>query len=261
MPKISTSNDTVRSLRGLHLYHAGWSNCSMRVRMTLEEKGLPWTSHHLDTRRGEHISAEYFSINPKGLVPVLVHDGDVWTESCDIIRYLDDSWPRPRLTPAGDAELAQQAKWMNLASSIHVSAIKTFIYASTAANRRRRTDAEIERYRALQTDPELLAFHARNCSDAGISETDQRVAGQQLHDVFLLLDKRLEEHRWLAGDEFTLADITWVPLHYTLQRAGFDFARYANVGRWVQAIGQRKSFRNAVLRWFDGPPATPAATT
>ena len=260
MPKIRAQNAAVRELKGLHLYHAGWSNCSMRVRMILEEKGLQWTSHHLDTRRGEHITPEYFGINPKGLVPALVHDGDVWIESCDIIRYLDDSYPEPRLTPADALQQAQQSEWMSLAAAIHVSAVKTFIYAATAANRRRRTGAEIERYRALQTDAELLAFHAKNSSDAGISVAERQHAEQQLRDAFGALDRQLREHRWLAGDNFTLADVTWVPLHYTLLRSGFDFDHYPYVAAWANVITQRASFQNAVLRWFDGPPQTSAAT-
>ena len=90
MPRVETKNEVARALTGFHLYHAGWSNCSMRVRMVLEEKGQEWISHHFDTRKGEHISPEYFGIHPKGLVPALVHDGEVWIESNDIIDYLDD---------------------------------------------------------------------------------------------------------------------------------------------------------------------------
>ena len=77
MPIVEPTNLTVKDLEGLHVYHSGVSNCSMRVCMTLEEKGLPWTSHHLNILRKEHITPEYFGINPNGLVPTLVHDGKV----------------------------------------------------------------------------------------------------------------------------------------------------------------------------------------
>ena len=42
---VDPTNKSVTELRGLHLFHADISNCSMRVRMALAEKGLPWTSH------------------------------------------------------------------------------------------------------------------------------------------------------------------------------------------------------------------------
>ena len=253
MPKITPRNDAVRKLKGLHLYHAGWSNCSMRVRMVLEEKELPWMSHHLNTRTGEHITPEYFGINPNGLVPALVHDGDVWIESCDIIHYLDDVYPEPRLTPDDDKQLSKLLDWMNLASAIHVKAVKTYMYAARPGARRRKTPAELERYHRLQTNEELLAFHARNSSIDGISAVDRSNAEYLLHEAFAKLDACLGEQRWLAGDDFTLADITWVPLHYTLERAGLLFARHANVMTWASAIAARPSFQRAVVEWFDGP--------
>ena len=224
----------------------------MRVRITLEEKELPWISHHLNTRMGEHITPEYFGINPKGLVPALVHDGDVWIESCDIIRYLDNVFPETRLTPTDDKQLADLSEWLGLASAIHVNAVKTYIYASRPSDKRRKTLVEMERYRSLQTNEELLAFHAKSSSDDGISETDRAKAEFLLHDAFAKLDISLGERRWLVGDDFTLADITWVPLHYTLERAGFLFSAHENVVNWARGIAARRSFQKAVVEWFDG---------
>lgn len=253
MPRITPRNRAVRELRGLHLYHAGWSNCSMRVRMTLEEKNLQWVSHHLNTRIGEHITPEYFGINPNGLVPTLVHDGEVWIESCDIIRYLDDLYPEPPLTPANGEQIAELAQWLNLASAIHVTAVKTYIYATRPHDKRGKTRDELERYRSLQTNEELLAFHARSSSEDGISEADRTTAENLLHDAFEMLNTRLRQHRWLVGDDFTLADITWVPLHYTLERAGFSFAPHEHVTTWAGNAAARPSFQKAVAQWFDGP--------
>ncbi len=45
---IKPTNKSVESFKGLHLYHAGFSNCSMRVRIALEEKKLAWTNHLVD---------------------------------------------------------------------------------------------------------------------------------------------------------------------------------------------------------------------
>jgi GST-like protein len=253
VPQITAQNETVRAVKGIHLYHAGWSNCSMRVRLTLEEKGLAWTSHHLDTRVGEHITAEYFAIHPYGLVPALVHDGDVWIESSDIIRYLDDTFPEPRLTPADDEGLKKLAEWRKLASEIHVSAVKTYVYASGANNRRRKSSAELQHYRSLQTNDELLEFHARSSSATGITSQDLATAEKLLQVAFTRLDQHLGAHEWLAGNQFTLADITWVPLHYTLEQVGFSFAPYPNVLTWVRKIAERPSFNKAVVEWFKGP--------
>ena len=221
--------------------------------MTLEEKGLEWTSHHLDTRAGEHITPEYFGIHPYGLVPALVHDGEVWIESADIIRYLDDTFPQPQLTPQDETGLAELKEWQDLASAIHVTAVKTYIYAAGSNARRRKTEAELERYRSLQTNEELLSFHTKSSSNEGISGRDRDKAERLLHDAFAKLDSHLGKNRWLAGDDFTLADITWLPLQYTLERAGFSFAGHTNVLAWAHAIALRPSFKKSIVDWFDGP--------
>jgi len=253
MPKISPSNKTACELRGLHLFHAGWSNCSMRVRMTLEEKGLSWTSHHLNTRVGEHITPAYFGIHPNGLVPTLIDDGDVWIESADIIRYLDETYPGPRLVPDDEAGAEMLLHWTRLASDIHVTAVKTYVYSNRSRSHRGKSASDLNLYRKLQPDKELLEFHSRCSSAEGLTEDDRQNAKQVLHAAFAELNAHLSENRWLAGENFSLADITWVPLHYTLARAGFSFSGYVNVTSWAQAIATRSSFNEGVVKWFDGP--------
>ena len=54
MPLYPSPNAEVKGFRGLHLYHFVMSNCSQRVRIALEEKGLPWVSHHLNLGMNEH---------------------------------------------------------------------------------------------------------------------------------------------------------------------------------------------------------------
>lgn len=254
MPRIPCRNSLVTTMRGLHLFHAGWSNCSMRVRMTLEEKGLPWTSHHLDTRKGEHITADFFSINPNGLVPVLVHDGQVWIESADIIEYLDETFDNPPLQPDDEDARQRMSAWLQLASELHVAGVKTYIYCSRPRRQSRESAAQLALYRSLQTNRTLLEFHTRNAADGGLGETACRSAERLLRTAFGDLDRRLAAHTWLAGDEFSLADIAWLPLHFTLQRAGFDAGAYTGVNRWAEAIAARPSFAKAVLDWYQGPP-------
>ena len=64
----------------LELYHNNISVCAQKVRVVLAEKNLPWTSHQLSLVRGEHLTPEFKKINPRGVVPVLVHDGHAIVE-------------------------------------------------------------------------------------------------------------------------------------------------------------------------------------
>ena len=89
----------------LKLYHARWSLCSQMVRVAMEEKGLSYESNLIKLcdqyPEGENLSPEYLAINPKGIVPSLDLDGEIVTESTNIIKRLNslsgendmDLWP------------------------------------------------------------------------------------------------------------------------------------------------------------------------
>ena len=57
----------------LELYHNNVSVCAQKVRIVLAEKDVPWTNHHLSLAMGEHLTPQFKAMNPRGVVPVLVH--------------------------------------------------------------------------------------------------------------------------------------------------------------------------------------------
>jgi len=246
---VTPTNNSVTELEGLHLFHADISNCSMRVRIVLAEKNLPWTSHHLDLRKKETMTADYFGIHPKGLVPTLVHDGVVQIESNEIIEYLDERFPDPPLQPASPLERQEVKDWLRTATEIHVPAVKTLIYTRKIGKVLRKTPSEDAIYRSLQRDPDLLAFHGRASFGDGLPKEDVEAAEQTLLRLFDRAESELERHQWLVGDHFTLADVSWVPLHFTLIGVDFPFYHYPRVSAWADAIRERPSFQEGVLRW------------
>lgn len=249
---ITPRNKAVTEYRGLHLYHFSQSNCSMRVRMTLEEKGLEWTSHHVHLHKGENVTPEYFGIHPKGLVPALVHDGVLIIESTDIIDYLDRQFPDPPLRPPGETGRADAVeRWMRVAADNHIH-VKTYMFAHSLGDIMAKTEADLAVYRGLQDNEELLQFHEENSSQEGLSPARISRSTQVLSDCFADIDRALDGQPWLTGGAFSLADITWVPLHVSLDKAGFPFHRYANVARWKDGVRARPSFSRAVLDWTGG---------
>ncbi|MGH7168629.1 MAG: glutathione S-transferase family protein, partial [Nitrospiraceae bacterium] len=246
---IATQNEQVRGFKGLHVYHSAISNCSMRVCMTLEEKGLPWTSHHLDLAKHETHTPEYFSINPNGVVPTLVHDGVVIIESDDIIEYIDERFPDPPLVPNGAGMKEKVHAWVKLATGMHIKAVKTFIYENRVRGMLMMSDEMKAQYRRLQTNPALLEFHAKASSSAGFSREEIATAGRTLQENFSRVDAALGEGKWIAGDKFSLADIAWVPLHFTLIGAGFSFDPYPRLPAWADANRERPGFQRGILKW------------
>jgi glutathione S-transferase len=86
---------------GVHVLHYSGSSCSQKLRIFLNLKGIPWESHPVDLHANENFTPWFLGINPRGLVPVLVHDGAVHIESNDIITYLEKTFPTPRLISSG----------------------------------------------------------------------------------------------------------------------------------------------------------------
>ncbi|MDE0111175.1 MAG: glutathione S-transferase family protein [Albidovulum sp.] len=247
MAVIVPTNKSVEKLEGIHLYHGHISNCSMRVRMTLVEKGLPWTSHHLDLKKKENISDEYFGINPNGLVPTLIDDGVVHIESNDIIAYLDEAYPDPPLRAVGSEE--EMLEWLRLAASIHVPAVKPYVYATMIQKKVKKTAEEQKKYDELQQNEELKKFHSKHAGESAFGEEDVAKALGILEECFAKLENALEDRDCIMGDRFTLADISWLPLHFVLIGCGYPFERYPNILRWAGALGSKESYKEGILKW------------
>ena len=246
MVVVVPKDKSVEALEGLHLYHGAISNCSMRVRMTLIEKGLDWTSHHLDLKKKENISDDYFAINPNGLVPTLIHDGVVHIESNDIIDYLDETYPEPSLRAADNETMLE---WLRLAGSIHVPAVKPYVYATVIAKKVKKTAEEEKKYSELQQNEELKKFHSKHAGTSQFGGEDLAKAEAILKDCFDKLEAALDGNDWVMGDQFTLADISWIPLHFVLIGCGYPFENYPNITRWAAAFREKKSFQDGIIKW------------
>ena len=77
-PQMSTAR---QSLPMLQLYHYDTSTCSQKVRLVLAEKRLPFESRIVNLRRNENLAPDYLALNPNGVVPTLIHDGQVICDS------------------------------------------------------------------------------------------------------------------------------------------------------------------------------------
>ena len=91
----------------LTLYHFNYSIYSQKIRMVLEEKNVSdWESKEVDLFNGGQFDPEYLKLNPKGVVPTLLHNECVMTESTLIIEYLKEIFAETPLKPADAAERA-----------------------------------------------------------------------------------------------------------------------------------------------------------
>ena len=93
------------------LYHHGSSVCAAKVRLAMAEKNLEWDGVYIDILKGEQFDPEYLKLNPKAVVPTLIHDDTVIPDSTVIIEYLDHLQPETSVHPIDPWERAQSRYW------------------------------------------------------------------------------------------------------------------------------------------------------
>jgi len=261
---IPTDNSRVRALKGLHLYHAAISNCSQKVRFCLDEKGLEWQSHTVNLQKSEHLTPEFLSINPRGVIPVLVHDGVVIVESSDIIAYIESRFPSPPLSPRAPEDCALLEAWMTLWDETQPH-IKTVTHAGRIGGFRRAAgrlpiELAMARDNGLQ-NPELAEFLAELASAEGLSPDRVAAAREAVQDRLERLEVCLSAYEWLAGPSFSLADLAWSIDVHRFQFLEMSLDAYPSVRRWYQAIRSRPAFERMVVAYEQAAlkAMTPAA--
>src|ERR1700730_17085480 len=113
----------------LAISHNNLSVCAQKVRVVLAEKNLPWTNHHVSLARGEQLTPQFKTMNPRGVVPVLVHDGNTIVESSVISVYWEEFFPPPPLMPKSPVERATMRLWCKLPDDILHMACATVSFA------------------------------------------------------------------------------------------------------------------------------------
>lgn len=96
----------------LELYHHGSSVCAAKVRFALAEKGVVADKlHYVDILKGEQFDLDFLKINPKAVVPAMVHDGNIINESTVICAYVNDAFDGPALAPDDALDRARIRIW------------------------------------------------------------------------------------------------------------------------------------------------------
>ncbi|PML76863.1 maleylacetoacetate isomerase [Enterovibrio norvegicus] len=104
----------------MKLYDYNKSSASYRVRIALNLKGLSYQTQVVSLLDGDQKGDAYLALNPTGLVPSLVDNGQVLTQSLAIIEYLEETYPSPSLLPADRSMRAKcRALAYDIACDIH----------------------------------------------------------------------------------------------------------------------------------------------
>lgn len=242
----------------LELYHFSLSVCAHKVRMTLGEKQLPWTSRIVDLHAGAQFAPEYLRLNPNAVVPTLVHDGAVITESTIICEYLDDAFPATPLRPGDPCGRAQLRHWTKLVDEGLHAACGTLTIAAAAGMRAERIRAAgqtIEAYVAQIPDA-ARRDRQHQVLRLGLQAPGVAPAWQLFLRTLHRMDDTLGTAPYLAGTTISLADTALAPyvLRLDMMQLLDTIPTIPRVLEWYQRMRQHRGF-GEILHYISVPEA------
>jgi glutathione S-transferase len=240
--------------KGIHFIHYMGSSCSQKVRIFLNLKEINWESHTIDLLANENVEPWFLGINPRGLAPVLVHDGAVHIESNDIIQYLEKMFPEPRLIPLGHEK--EVAALLKHEDDLHLD-LRTlsfrFVFNPPGPPK---TSEQLKKYRTNGTgtvrgqkdgDRDIQLEWWERTAKEGYTDERTRAAAHRFRAEFEALENALAKHRYLLGQDLTVLDIAWFIYAHRLSLAGYPFARlHPRVDAFVERLRARPEFAKEV---------------
>jgi len=213
------------------------------VRICLWEKGLEFSEKKLDLFKGDQLTAQYKELNPNGVVPTLVHDGEVIIDSSVIIEYLDELFPEIPLSPATPVGRAHMREWMRFFEEVAAPAVRVPSY-----------NRVFLRHFQKMTEEEFIAFGESKplrkdfflkMGRKGYSDEEMRQAERRLRMTIERMESQLQHSEpWLLG-AYSLADICIIPVMVRLNDIGLSklWADCANVGEWFSRFLERDALQ------------------
>jgi glutathione S-transferase len=235
------------------LYHFGFSTCSQKVRLVLAEKGIDFESHEINLIAGGQHDPDYVKLNPKHVVPTLVHDGHVLVESSLIIAYLDDAFPDPPLRPADALGRYAVGRWIQRVDDALHPAAPIVTFAIGPRNAILQQPAEVrEANIAGIPDPAARATR-RSVIEHGVAAPEFAGALGVFLETLDAMEADLADRPWLSGERFGLADATLLPYVLRLEHLAMDPLLDASVrprvADWFARVKALPSYAAAVEAW------------
>ena len=240
----------------IELYHHGSSVCAAKVRFVLAEKSLEWTGHYIDILTGEQFSPAYMKLNPKAVVPTLIHDGIVIPESTVICEYLDEVFEQAPLKPVSAVERAKMRLWTKAVDEDVHPACAEITFASCHRHIVGRLGPDGVKKFLESTPPQSVTPHWHNRKQQIVM---QGFDAPDIARPFLLYDRYLQKMEdalqhgpWLTGATFSLADVGMTPYLNRLDMLGMLDQWVRNRPRladWFVRVKARPSFESSFLTW------------
>ncbi len=250
--KSDISTKEILEWKGIHLLHFSGSACSQKLRIFFNIKKIKWYSHIINLIKQEQFSEWFLGINPRGLVPTLVHDGDVHIESNEIMRYLDEIFNDRRLFPLHIID--EISNDLEFEDSLHHDLRRlTFRYIIPHSLGKKAPDILSKKEKSKGTIQGLpdecknreITFW-KNHYKYGITDEEVIESATKFKKVYQNFNKILANQNYLKGNDFTVVDLAWYVSTKRLITSGIPIYKYKNVKKWFDKLNNDNNFSKEI---------------
>ena len=245
------------------LYHNCFSLCSRKVRVCLKELDIAAELKHIDiieTNDCENLEKKFLKINPKATVPVLLHHGNPIYESHEQIAFLEkynpilskseivDFWVK-RGSLVGEPNENQDQFAGNCVSIFTVPLFVSMLKNISIFKFIKYFIKHPVRFRAFNFLMfKVLSYGVFKKGTPLFKITKSAVKNLNIH--FDDLNDHLNEKKWIDGDKFSLADITWMVLFHRLEESqltNYFLNNRGNLIGYFNRLKARESYKSELL--------------
>jgi len=232
----------------LKLYHDHNAVCCQKVELALFEKKIAYDEIIVSLFNSEQYSFEYLKINPRGIVPTIVDNGNTIIESTVICEYIDDAYSGNNLMPDEPFDKATARVWMKLVDEEIHEAGSTLSFCAMFRDRMLSMPLEEREKRYVNVGNPIREEMYRSSVDMGV---DAPVAFRAIASYEMMI-RDLEAHlsksvsKWIAGAHYSLADLALTPYFARIEYLGLIelwTTGRPSVMQWWNRVKDRESFR------------------
>lgn len=233
----------------LELYHAEPAANSLKVLIAIKEKGVAFTSRFVNLHEFQQHEPWFVKINPNGQVPALLDGGKVITESTVINEYLDEAFDGPPLRPADPYWRARMRIWTKFVDEYFCPALSFIAWHHMIRNITDKLSPE-------ELEAKIARIPLKEQQDKWRTSARQGYTKEQLDDwsrqvraSIQRMEKQLGETPWLAGEAFSLADVSCFAMAAGMPRMSPNLVNAKDTPRfmaWHERMSARPGVRGAL---------------
>jgi len=234
----------------LKLYKYGNSICTQKVFVLLDAKKIDYEPINVDLFKNEQYNPAYLKLNPKGVVPTLIHDGNVVVESTLICEYIDEVYPNPSFTPESPSQKSRMRLWSKMVDEALFAATREISFSAMFREKLKNMTAEQRETRFKNVgDPDRRARNV-SCFEYGVESPYVLQGIAAFERAFKTMEADLaSEGPWLLGRDISLADINLMPFVARLAYLNLLevwLEERPHVADWWRRVEEYPSFKSQI---------------